>query len=156
MLEGCKTAQERWGGVHDIIDRLLAERRALVEACQPLKEKKHLTPKDTPDIQSLCELLMDYVSAGHFTLYEQLALEAQEFGDDSALQMLKSLLPEIESSTQLAIEFNDKFDNTDHCDQQLTDFPISIQALSLVMAERFQFEDKLIKELHEAHSENAH
>ena len=156
MLEGCKTAQERWGGVHDIIDRLLAERRALVEAWLPLKEKSQLTPKDTPQVQTLCEILMDYVSAGHFTLYQQLALEAKEFGDDSALQMLQSVLPEIESSTQLAIEFNDKFDSAAHCDQQLADIPISIQALSLVMAERFQLEDKLIKELHEAHSEHSH
>lgn len=155
MLEDCKTAQERWGGVHDMIDRLLAERRALVEVWQPLKAKPSLTTDDTAKVQSLCELLVDYVSAGHFALYEQLALEAQDFHDDKALRLLNRLLPEIDTTTQLAIEFNDKFDTPAHCSQQLEDLPFSLQALCAVMSERFTYEDQLIKELHDVHSEKA-
>ena len=93
-------------------------------------------------------MLVDYVSLGHFTLYEQLALEAKEFHDDGALVLLKELLPEIDSSTEVAIEFNDKYDTKDHCNAKLEALPFSIKALILVMAERFQFEDRLIEELH--------
>ena len=30
MLESCKNAQERWGGVHQLIDRWLQERQELI------------------------------------------------------------------------------------------------------------------------------
>ncbi len=38
MLEDCKNAQERWGGVHQLIDRWLAERRALLTNFRELQE----------------------------------------------------------------------------------------------------------------------
>ena len=155
MLEGCKTAQERWGGVHIIIDRWLEQRRQLVEMGVYLRERGEFTPTDTPKIQSFCELLVDYVSAGHFTVYEQLALEAKEFHDDGAVVLLRKLLPLIDSSTEVAIEFNDKYDTQEHCNAQLEALPFSLQALAVVIAERFQYEDQLIKELHEAHSEKS-
>ena len=155
MLEGCKTAQERWGGVHIIIDRWLEQRRQLVEMGVYLRERGEFTPTDTPKIQSFCELLVDYVSAGHFTVYEQLALEAKEFHDDGAVVLLRKLLPLIDSSTEVAIEFNDKYDTKEHCNTQLEALPFSLQALAVVIAERFQYEDQLIKELHEAHSEKS-
>lgn len=155
MLESCKTAQERWGGVHIIIDRWLEQRRQLVEMGVYLRERGEFTPTDTPKIQSFCELLVDYVSAGHFTVYEQLALEAKEFHDDGAVVLLRKLLPLIDSSTEVAIEFNDKYDTKEHCNAQLEALPFSLQALAVVIAERFQYEDQLIKELHEAHSEKS-
>lgn len=155
MLERCKTAQERWGGVHDIIDRWLEQRRHLIEAWGVLHERGELTPIDTPKIQSACEMLVDYVSAGHFAVYEQLAVEARAFRDEGAVLLLREVLPLIENTTEIAIEFNDKYDTKEHCNAQLEALPISLQALIVVMAERFQYEDQLIKELHEAHSEKS-
>lgn len=155
MLERCKTAQERWGGVHEIIDRWLKQRQHLIETWIVLRDRGEYTPTDTPKIQHLCELLVDYVSVGHFNVYEQLALEAEEFKDDSALKLLNELMPEIDESTEVALEFNDKYDTKEHCNAQLEALPFSMQPLGVVMAERFQLEDRLIKELHEAHSEKS-
>jgi len=155
MLERCKTAQERWGGVHDIIDRWLKQRQHLIETWVELRDLEEYTQMDTPKIQHLCELLVDYVSVGHFNVYEQLALEAQEFKDDSALKMLNELMPEIDESTEVALEFNDKYDTQKHVSAQLEALPCSMKTLAVVMAERFQLEDRLIEELHEAHSEKS-
>jgi regulator of sigma D len=155
MLESCKTAQERWGGVHDLIDRWLEQRRQLIEALVYLRERGEFTPTDTSKIQSTCEMLVDYASAGHFTVYEQLELEAKEFNDDGAVVSLRELMPLIENTTEIAIEFNDKYDTKEHCNAQLEALPFSLQALMVVMEERFQYEDQLIKELHEAHSEKS-
>ncbi|MBR7887670.1 sigma D regulator [Marinomonas sp. A79] len=155
MLEGCKTAQERWGGVHEIIDRWLEQRRQLVEMWVYLRDRGEFTPTDTPKIQNLCEMMIDYVSAGHFTVYEQLAREAKEFHDDGAVTLLGQLLPLIEESTQVVIEFNDKYDTKAHCNAQLEALPFSLQAMTVMMMERFQYEDQLIRELHEAHSEKS-
>ncbi|MBJ7555733.1 sigma D regulator [Marinomonas spartinae] len=155
MLERCKTAQERWGGVHDIIDRWLKQRQHLIETWVELRDLEEYTQMDTPKIQHLCELLVDYVSVGHFNVYEQLALEAQEFKDDSALKLLNELMPEIDESTEVALEFNDKYDTQKHVSAQLEALPCSMKTLAVVMAERFQLEDRLIEELHEAHSEKS-
>ncbi|SBS26951.1 Regulator of sigma D [Marinomonas spartinae] len=155
MLERCKTAQERWGGVHDIIDRWLKQRQHLIESWVTLRDLEEYTQMDTPKIQHLCELLVDYVSVGHFNVYEQLALEAQEFKDDSALKLLNELMPEIDESTEVALEFNDKYDTQKHVSAQLEALPCSMKTLAVVMAERFQLEDRLIEELHEAHSEKS-
>lgn len=155
MLERCKTAQERWGGVHEIIDRWLKSRKALVEAFIELREVGEYTPTDTPKVQDFCESLVDYVSTGHFEVYEQLALEAKEFHDDTALECLHKLMPEISENTDIILEFNDKFDTKEHCNTQLVDLPFALQALGLLMDERFAYEDQLIEELHEAHSEQS-
>ncbi len=39
MLESCQNAQERWGGVHLLIDRWLQERHELVRAYDALGAK---------------------------------------------------------------------------------------------------------------------
>lgn len=153
MLERCKTAQERWGGVHAIIDRWLQTRKGLIEAWVELREREEYTPTDTPKVQAFCELLVDYVSTGHFEVYEQLALEAQDFHDATALECFQQLMPEIDKNTEIVLEFNDRYDTKEHCNAQLEDLPISLQTLGLVMDERFAYEDRLIEELHEAHSE---
>ncbi|MCV2401667.1 sigma D regulator [Marinomonas sp. C2222] len=153
MLESCKTAQERWGGVHEIIDRWLEQRRQLIEALMYLKGCKTFSGSDTEKVQHACDMLVDYVSAGHFTVYEQLAIEAKEFHDDDSILLLRKLLPLIENTTEVAIEFNDKFGIKDHSASQLESLSFALQALLVVMAERFQHEDLLIKELHEVHSE---
>ncbi|MFT2110898.1 sigma D regulator [Marinomonas sp. 2405UD68-3] len=155
MLESCKSAQERWGGVHDMIDRWLEQRRFLIEEMVQLRKKGTFTPIETPTILAVCEKLIDYVSAGHFEIYEQLALEAKEFHDDRALMRLTELLPDIEETTTIAVEFNDKFDTKEHCDVLLSELPFALQTLGVVMAERFGLEDQLIQELHEAHNEKS-
>ncbi|RDL43368.1 sigma D regulator [Marinomonas piezotolerans] len=155
MLERCKTAQERWGGVHAIIDRWLHQRKMLVESWSGLYELGEFTPTDTVKIQAFCELLVDYVSTGHFEVYEQLAMEAKDFHDDTALQCFRNLMPKIEANTEIVLEFQDKYDTKEHCNALLVDLPLALQTLGLVMDERFGYEDQLIEELHEAHTEQS-
>jgi len=152
MLDNCKSAQERWGGVHKLIDRWLEARRLLIERYATLRAEEAFTQTDAKKIQSFCERLVDYVSTGHFEIYEQLTKEAEAFNDKSALALAQKIIPEIQSTTTLVVEFNDKFDTREHCNEQLEELPISLQALGLVMVDRFELEDHLIKELHEAHS----
>ena len=77
MLDNCKTAKERWGGVSDIIDRWLQERQnALVLYCK-LSDNDEFEPEEHGDsVRTLCQLLVDYSSAGHFEVYKQLVKEA--------------------------------------------------------------------------------
>lgn len=72
MLESCQNAQERWGGVHLLIDRWLQERHELVRAYDDLGEKPEALSENRKPLQEFCGVLVDYVSAGHFEIYEQL------------------------------------------------------------------------------------
>lgn len=105
MLESCRNAQERWGGVHLLIDRWLHERHALINAYDRL----HIERDDARQaLQRFCEYLVDYVSAGHFEIYEQLLAEAEAFGDARAIELAKQIYPRIETITQVALSFNDR------------------------------------------------
>jgi regulator of sigma D len=45
MLEGCQNAQERWGGVHKIIDKWLNERQELLVFYVAFQGVKPFSPR---------------------------------------------------------------------------------------------------------------
>lgn len=157
MLEDCKNAQERWGGVHALIDRWLQERKALLvnfmalqQACDAELERVNKT-----NVDSFSELLMDYISAGHFEVYPQLAEEARAFEDAAALALADQLLERVEMSTEMTLAFDQDYATPIRCQQNLNRLPAWIERLSKGLAERFALEDQLIEKLHAAHSTKA-
>ena len=72
MLETCRTSQERWGGVHQLIDRWLAERNQLILDYTQLRKRTPVPDSADTALSAFCDVLVDYVSAGHFEIYEQL------------------------------------------------------------------------------------
>ncbi|MFC6977386.1 Rsd/AlgQ family anti-sigma factor [Microbulbifer taiwanensis] len=53
MLENCKSARERWGGVSEIIDRWLHSRQALLVRFCSLSEKRK-SARATPKQKRTC------------------------------------------------------------------------------------------------------
>ncbi|SEJ51518.1 regulator of sigma D [Azotobacter beijerinckii] len=152
MPELHQDAQERWGGVHLLIDRWLAERRELVDAFGSINHKQSAPVANAEALQVFCELLVDYVSAGHFEVYEQLMDEAEAFGDRRGLELARQIYPRLEAITQAALAFNDRCDNGDCQDGSLSR---EIEALGSLLRERFELEDCLIEVLHNAHRQIA-
>lgn len=152
MLESCQNAQERWGGVNLLIDRWLQERQDLVKAFVDLQKSAQPSAANGDPHQHFCELLVDYVSAGHFEVYEQLNVEAKAFGDQRGLELAKQIYPRIEAITEAALAFNDRFDNGD-CRDTLTVGP-ELKRLGQLLHERFELEDCLIEVLHKAHQDS--
>jgi regulator of sigma D len=150
MLERCRNAQERWGGVHQMIDRWLQERQKLVTAYQALQLEPQLAPMvDRTGLEQLCDLLVDYVSAGHFEIYEQLMNEAQAFDDQRAMEFAHTVYPRLQALTEAALNFNDRCDNGDcHEPARLL---VELQQLGKLLDERFELEDCLIEVLHNSH-----
>ncbi|RRJ82464.1 sigma D regulator [Aestuariirhabdus litorea] len=157
MLERCKSAKERWGGVSEIIDRWLNERQQLIVLYCDINGIHGFRDADsTPTpvrIQRFCQILLDYTSAGHFEVYEQLAAEAREFNDDAGIRLLERIYPRIEQITQICVAFNDRYDTTEHCEQLASDLPNELSRIGEVLEERFALEDQLIETLHDAHRE---
>lgn len=154
MLENVTSAKERWGGVHAMIDRWLKERQQLiVNYCQLSRADDFDQPEKLRTALSVfCELLVDYVSAGHFEIYEQLIQEARDY-DDGGLELVSRIFPRIEATTEAALEFNDHFDGCDGTDLALMDLYQQVSRLGETLEERFELEDVLIEALHTAHED---
>jgi len=152
MLEKCKDAKERWGGVSEIIDSWLEERQLLISQFVHLPEH-HINAELNQKVQSFCQVLMDYLSSGHFEVYEQLLREGSDF-DDGSLEEGQSLLPKIQVSTDIALDFNDDFSKLlDPTVQQIREFSERLSTLGEALEERFELEDKMIAVLHTSHRE---
>lgn len=153
MLENCRNARERWGGVSELIDRWLKERQELlVHYCSlsgetDRKDLEGLQPK----FVRLCEVLVDYVSAGHFEIYEQLIQEAREF-DDGGVELAARVYPEIEKTTEVALNFNDQIDHQPLTEQAVEERFETLSKLGQALESRFELEDLLIDQLHNAHA----
>jgi regulator of sigma D len=151
MLENCKTAKERWGGVNEIIDRWLEERQAmLVQYCALSGLDQNLSDLQRGEkLRSFCQILVDYVSAGHFEVYDQLIKEGREFDDAEALQEASKLYNTIDSTTERLLDFNDKYLETDDLSSLSNDLSLLGEALEV----RFSTEDRLISVLHTSHKD---
>lgn len=152
MLERCQNAQERFNGVHKLIDNWLDERSELVKAYLAVKSELDASSPNGKTQSAFCEVLVDYVSAGHFEIYEQLNREAQAFEDVRGLELAATIYPRIEAITQYALDFNDRCDGKKHrptCETLAAKF----KDLGALLDERFELEDCLIEVLHTAHND---
>ncbi len=155
MLESCKTSQERWGGVHKLIDGWLNERQDVIVLFCGINTLKPFSPRETPvsiKIQAFCQILMDYCSAGHFEIYQQLLEEAKHY-DDGGTELANRAYPVLEEMTQQCVDFNDKYDTAEHCIEKITDLQKDLSDLGEMLSERFELEDQLIEKLHNVHGE---
>ncbi|MGP9831761.1 sigma D regulator [Marinobacter sp. NSM] len=153
MLENCRNARERWGGVSELIDRWLKERQELlVRYCDLSTETDFSQTEMLRDkFVRLCEVLVDYVSAGHFEVYEQLIQEAREF-NDGGLELAAKVYPRIEQTTGVALNFNDRVDGRLLTEDDVRELFSELSELGEVLESRFEMEDFLIEHLHNAHA----
>ncbi len=149
MLDNCTSAQERWGGVSEIIDRWLEERKLLLVQYCKLSELVEEANNDSvaPLVQALCQIMVDYTSAGHFEVYDQLVKEGQEFDDKEGLKSAGESFKVVDATTEEILDFNDKYQETDDLDSILGD----LSKLGETLASRFEAEDSMIEVLHVAH-----
>jgi regulator of sigma D len=152
MLENCKSAKERWGGVNTIIDRWLQERQEmLVNYCalSTIKTFDESNSEHRQKVRHFCQTLMDYISAGHFEVYDQLMKEGQDFGDKDGLKAASKHYTIIDTTTEQLLDFNDKYQETDDMSSLVVDLSTAGQHL----ASRFEAEDEMISLLHDSHTD---
>ncbi|TGN38059.1 sigma D regulator [Marinobacter confluentis] len=154
MLENCQNARERWGGVSELIDRWLKERQELLVHYCDLSGTTDFSQTDVlyQKFVRLCEVLVDYVSAGHFEIYEQLIQEAREF-DDGGIELAAKVYPRIEKTTETALNFNDQLNGQSVTEDQARALFQQLSELGETLETRFEMEDFLIEHLHNAHAE---
>ncbi|GGC09314.1 transcriptional regulatory protein AlgQ [Marinobacterium zhoushanense] len=150
MLEKCRDAKERWGGVSDIIDHWLEQRQQLIRTLFSLSDCE-IGEQLNSQLTLFCDQLMDYLSSGHFEVYEQLLREGSEFNDGS-VDKVQDLFPKIQPTTDTALDFNDKYGAFEAPTlRDIRDFAMDLSQLGEVLEDRFELEDQLIEILHNAH-----
>ena len=150
MLKDLQALKLHWGGVSDIVDRWLeARRELLVKYCDLIEihDFDSANKNHGEKLKDFCEVMVDYVSVGHFEVYEELVKEAQAFSDKDGLRVGADLMDKIQPSTEAVLDFNDKYLATDDLDSLSVDLSTVGESLEM----RFECEDKMIEVLHSAH-----
>jgi regulator of sigma D len=86
------------------------------------------------------QILVDYVSLGHFGVYERLLAGTER--RKGVLSVAKDIYPEFSATTDAAISFNDKYDNFDKIDV-FEYLEQDLSALGESLAKRIELEDRL-------------
>jgi regulator of sigma D len=95
---------------------------------------------DLDVIDEFCQVLVDYIAAGHFGLYDRI-IKKQERRKGVADLALK-VYPRIDQATQVALAFNEKYDPEKRND--LSSLTEDLSILGEELTNRIELEDQLI------------
>ncbi len=131
---------------NQLIENMLAERKQLLALLFQLPEidKKASTLEKRDLIQDFCQVLVDYIAAGHFGLYARIA-EGQE-RRKAVSDLAASIYPDIEKTTETALEFNEKYD-VDNSLMHAQSMQSDLSKLGEEITNRIELEDQLIKKI---------
>lgn len=155
MLTKLEQTQQKYGGANTVIDSWLTERQELlVKYCKlaglPPFEQDAKTLPEAYNVNGFCQILIDYLSAGHFEVYNDIVKQCQEHGPQSAA-LAEEIYPKITATTDLLVSFNDKYSNLSE-KSDLSGFDADLSKVGQILEQRLGFEDELIHTLHTKHS----
>ncbi len=129
------------------INSLLNERqKVLVSMCTlaELESSEVATDSVIGDLRSFNQQLVDYTALGHFEIYERIIDGKERRGNIK--RVADRVYPTISETTQLFVDFNDKYEGADESDS-LTDLYRDLSRIGEAMAERIESEDMLLREI---------
>ncbi|CAG9295563.1 sigma D regulator [Celerinatantimonas diazotrophica] len=146
MLKRVAQAQQRWGGASQVIDNWLAERSQLiVEYCQLVGQKQPKSMQKLPQleqIQHFCHHLVDYVSTGHFGVFDQIIEDCQDY------RRVHGYIQQLAPTTEIIVDFYDKYVEVSDL-SELNEFIDTLGIIGESLENRFAIEDKLLAELYQ-------
>ena len=145
MLNQLDNLTERVRGSNKLVDRWLHVRKHLLVAYYNLvgikPGKESYMRLNEKALDNFCQSLVDYLSDGHFNLYERIIREME--GTTPYLAATK-LYPLLEANTQQIMDYYDStLENAIDQDNYL-EFQQALSDLGEAMEVRFTLEDKLI------------
>lgn len=138
--------RSRWVQTNLLIKQWLTERQALLVSYNELCQEVSGTVNDL-QLQTFCQLLIDYVSMGHFKIFEKLAETQANFSVDHS-ELEKNLLSKIYQSTMFVLNFNDTYENyqsNSSTNPQALRLSDDLSELGEMLAHRMDWEDELIR-----------
>ena len=142
--------KQQFNAVENLLTRWLKERREVLGKYTEIAVSLDSSLDDEKlqqRQQGLCELLVDYVSAGHFEVFHELIDEAESFADGSGA-LAEKLMPAIADTTEVIMAYEEKYSGAQGHQEKLKR---DLSALGEVLESRFVLEDRLIAGLHNRH-----
>ncbi|MEJ2405321.1 MAG: Rsd/AlgQ family anti-sigma factor [Candidatus Thiodiazotropha sp.] len=135
--------EERRTATQDLIDKLLQERQEmLVLFCEVAGlEPYHRSASLDEQLQTFCQVLIDYTAFGHFEVFGRISDGNERRG--AVLKVAEKIYPEFVKASELAVAFNDRYDLSDH-QLQLNHLPEDLSRLGEELAVRIELEDQLL------------
>lgn len=148
MTGRSKKIQERRSNTSDVINHMLVERGQLLGLLLRISDLKNRELKDSDQelLDEFCQVLVDYIAAGHFGLFDRI-IKKQERRKNVAELALR-IYPEIDETTQTALNFNEKYDPKNG-GKDLAELQRDLSELGEELASRIELEDRLINRLME-------
>jgi len=147
MLNQLEILAQRVGGSNELIDQWLVARRGLLVAyyhligLKPNKEKH--TPLDENALDDFCHHLVDYLSAGHFHVYDRIVQDSDANSPNSILT--HQIYQALQENTQRIMAWYDSYFETAIDHDNCMEFQDALSGVGEAMATRFSLEDKLIQ-----------
>ena len=138
---------ERRTRSRNIVEHLETERaEVLVNFCRVAGIEPYESPNQQPNqeecLRDFCQLMVDYLAAGHFGLYQRF-IDGQERRRE-IYKLAEKLYPQIAKTTQFALDFNDKYEHETE-DAFNDEFSEDLSKLGQALATRIELEDRLLQ-----------
>jgi len=137
---------DRRGGTQEMVRKLLDERQEMllmfcrVAGLEPFQD----TTPSVDILQEFCQVLVDYSAFGHFEIYERIVAGRERRGQ--VVEVARDVYPRIAEASEVAVEFNDKYDASDHS-LDLKQLDSDLCKLGEEIAVRIEMEDHIIQAL---------
>jgi len=156
MQDQASLIQHKWGGFNQHIDNWLAHRAKLLSHyCQVANLPPYETPQftlPTPEqLTIFCNNLVDYISEGHFEIYEEIMLNYEQKHQER-MRLNDKVVPKINITTDVALSFNEKYANCSATDD-MHELDEDLSNLGELMEQRFELEDLLLEQLYQTHQQ---
>ncbi|MCI0506609.1 MAG: sigma D regulator [Gammaproteobacteria bacterium] len=134
---------ERRAQSHREIGTLVESRTDTLALLSELASRQPFKPEHDTQLllQNFCESLIDYTASAHFQLYRH--IDENKERRIAVRDVAEQIYPRIAETTQSFLDFNDKYDCEDHCDN-MTELAHDLSKLGELLADRIDLEDKLI------------
>jgi regulator of sigma D len=129
-----------------MVRKLLGERQEMLSKfCRVagLEPFEHVTPS-VEVLQDFCQVLVDYSAFGHFEIYERIVAGRER--RTQVVEIAREVYPRIAEASEVAVEFNDKYDASDHT-LDLHQLDRDLGKLGEELAVRIEMEDRIIEAL---------
>ena len=148
MLNRLESLTQRVGGSNELVDQwLLARKQLLVTYCalvgiKPNKEKH--TPLNEKALENFYHNLVDYLSAGHFHIYDKI-IKQVEGSASPKMALTTKFYPKLQANTETIMAFHDRYTDADINQEAYLEFNKALSDIGEALASRFALEDQLIQ-----------
>jgi len=141
---------ERRARTRKEIKKLIEERNAVLSQYYNLAKHTEDAENNLNTLSELleefCQDLVDYMATGHFEIYRRIE-DGSERRDDIT-KLAEKIMPRITNTTQVAVAFNDLYDDISRIDDEAyKQLPNYLAKLGEELATRIDLEDQFINTL---------